>query len=167
MIKLHPEATIFFLLWDLPTRFLTVRVLGSFRGLFYKGDGNTCTPSVWLHPNSNRLALRVTTSTKPHIGMDSRTQLAAGKWTHVAFSFSNTTVGEFFAAIYVNGLLDVSGTFRDVVNLGPDFPLYIGRDPSTPGPRYSNSARLPVMNLELSRIETLTSQATMGIRYFG
>ncbi|CAM9350301.1 unnamed protein product [Ectocarpus fasciculatus] len=111
---------------------------GSFRGLFYKGDGGATvgrTPSAWLCPHSNRIALRVTSDTNPDIGADSVASLNAGTWSHVVFTFDHTTSGEFSSAIYINGTLDISVQFNGTTVLGNDGPLHIGRDTSNLGPR--------------------------------
>ncbi|CAM9786004.1 unnamed protein product, partial [Ectocarpus sp. 4 AP-2014] len=111
---------------------------GSFRGLFYKGDGGAKmgrTPSAWLCPHSNRIALRVTSDTNPDIGADSVVSLNAGTWNHVVFTFDNTTSGEFSSTIFVNGTLDISVQFDGTTVLGNDGYLQIGRDTSNLGPR--------------------------------
>lgn len=112
-------------------------LLNSFRGLFYKGDGGDMgrTPSAWLRPYSNRIALRVTSTTDPDIGADSIAALDARVWHHLAFSFENDTDNEFSATLFVNGLVDISVAFRNIDVVGNDGPLYIGRDPSLRGPR--------------------------------
>eukprot|EP00903_Cladosiphon_okamuranus_P018769 g17268.t2 len=114
---------------DLPT--------GSFRGLFYKGDGGEMgrTPSAWLCPDSNRIALRVTSETNPDIGANSIASLGVNTWNHVAFSFTNNTNGSFSANIYINGTLDISVDFNEQHVLSNTGPLHIGRDPSNKGPR--------------------------------
>ncbi|CAN0479666.1 unnamed protein product, partial [Ectocarpus sp. 8 AP-2014] len=112
---------------------------GSFRGLFYKGDGGATmgrTPSAWLCPHSNRIALRVTSDTNPDIGADSVASLNAGTWNHVVFTFENTTSGEFSSSIFINGTLDISVQFDGTTVLGNDGPLHIGRDTSNLGPRW-------------------------------
>lgn len=93
------------------------------------------TPSAWLIPGSNRITLRVTTSEEPDIGIDSVTALAPFSWNHVAFSFNSTTDSAFSATVFVNGVADISVTFRDMEVRGNDGPLYIGRDPGNIGPR--------------------------------
>ncbi|CAM9903173.1 unnamed protein product [Hapterophycus canaliculatus] len=109
----------------------------SFRGLFYKGDGGEMgrTPSAWLRPYSNRIALRVTTDSAPDVGVDSQASLVAGTWSHVAFSFDNIPSESFSASIFINGTLDVSVAFNGTTAVGNDGPLHIGRDPRNFGPR--------------------------------
>lgn len=109
----------------------------SFRGLFYKGDGGETgrTPSAWLRPHSNRITLRVTTESEPDVGADSKASLAAGTWSHLAFSFENNPSEGFSATIYINGTLDISVAFNGTSVVGNDGPLHIGRDPSNFGPR--------------------------------
>lgn len=92
------------------------------------------TPSAWLCPNSNRIALRVTSDTNPDIGADSMASLGANTWNHVAFSFKNNTDG-FSASIFINGTLDISVDFNHGHVLSNTGPLHIGRDPSNQGPR--------------------------------
>eukprot|EP00903_Cladosiphon_okamuranus_P018770 g17268.t3 len=127
---------------DLPT--------GSFRGLFYKGDGGEMgrTPSAWLCPDSNRIALRVTSETNPDIGANSIASLGVNTWNHVAFSFTNNTNGSFSANIYINGTLDISVDFNEQHVLSNTGPLHIGRDPSNKGPRIGREAGLPAGDRE-------------------
>lgn len=112
-------------------------VYASFRALFYKGDGGVMsrTPSAWLCPYSNRIALRVTSNTSPDIGIDSTAALVPRSWNHVAFSFDNRTDGEFSATIFVNGAVDMSAVFADMNVIANAGPMYIGRDPSNKGSR--------------------------------
>lgn len=93
------------------------------------------TPSAWLCPHSNRIALRVTSDTNPDIGTDSVAAIHAGKWNHLAFSFENSSDELFSATVFVNGVPDVSVAFRETSVVGNDGPLHIGRDPSNLGPR--------------------------------
>lgn len=92
------------------------------------------TPSAWLCPNSNRIALRVTSETHPDVGADSIASLGTNTWNHVAFSFTNNSDGSFSACIFINGTLDISMEFNEHV-LSNTGPLHIGRDPSNQGPR--------------------------------
>lgn len=93
------------------------------------------TPSAWLCPHSNHIALRVASDTTPDIGADSVASLIAGTWSHVAFTFDNSTNGAFLAKIFINGTLDISVEFSGTSVLGNDGPLHVGRDPSNRGPR--------------------------------
>ena len=55
---------------------------GAHRGLFFKGDvdrlGGQRTPSAWLAPDSNKVALRVSTDKGLDIGADTDTPLPYG-----------------------------------------------------------------------------------------
>lgn len=110
------------------------------------------TPSAWLRPHSNRIALRVTTNSDPDVGTDSQASFAAGTWSHVAFTFDNSPRESFFASIFVNGTLDVSVGFSGTNVLGNDGPLHIGRDPSNLGarlvPLHSESISADVLKLK-------------------
>lgn len=123
------------------------------------------TPSAWLLPGSNRITLRVTTSEEPDIGVDSITALAPHSWNHVAFSFDNATEDAFSATIFVNGIADVSVTFRDMKVRGNDGPLHIGRDPSNVGPRRVESAWIVEMPSAVNtRVRTLRARFSRGAR---
>jgi len=65
----------------------------------YKGDanGNARTPSIWLHPNSNRLSVRVSTVDTPDIGADSIETLPMNDWVFVAIVFMNYTAARIDA----------------------------------------------------------------------
>jgi SEL1 protein len=68
---------------------------GSFRSLFYKGDGVDIhrTPSAWFLPVSNRLALRATTESQDDMGSDTLLTLPMQTWFHLTFVFENKTEG--------------------------------------------------------------------------
>lgn len=145
----------------------------SYRSLFYKGDDNDSTgggsaaqggtPSAWLCPHSNRIALRVTSDQNNHIGADSTGTISSGSWNHVAFSFFNNTVNNeaFSATIFVNGVVDISMTFGEVDVVGNNGPLHIGRDLSNPGPRRAFNERSNW--LCDSRLNVLLSPTKHGI----
>ncbi|CAM9421785.1 unnamed protein product [Choristocarpus tenellus] len=126
---------------------------GSFRALLFKGhhvQGENRTPSAYLHPFSNRLSVRVTSSVDPDIGVDSSKVLPIQEWTHLAFVFDNSTQGAFSLALYVNGKLDVSAMFQGMDILANDGPLYLGQDPAgNPGTR-SFISMLRLWNTPLS-----------------
>lgn len=98
--------------------------------------------SASLCPRSNRIALRVASTKRDHtISTDSVAALGVQTWNHVAFAFENNTQeGRISAKIFVNGVTDISVTFRDVDPVRNDDALFIGRDPGNngnggPGPR--------------------------------
>lgn len=118
----------------------------SYRGLFYKGDGDDhmdgASLSARLCPRSNRIALRVTSTKRDQtVSVDSVAALGVHTWNHVAFAFENNTQeGGISAKIFINGVTDISATFRDVDRVRNDDPLLIGRHPGNngndgPGPR--------------------------------
>ncbi|KAG3189597.1 hypothetical protein PC128_g11677 [Phytophthora cactorum] len=129
--------------------FLTEDSTGSFRTLFFNGDGENQqrTPSAWWKPDERRLVLRVSTNTSADVGLDSRDELPLNEWIHLGFSFVNCSHIDTFEAcpqdetdkswaysysFYVNGVLDAEVRIHEpvVANIGP---LHIGKGPWTDG----------------------------------
>lgn len=133
---------------------LTEDSTGSFRTLFFHGDGSReqRTPSVWWKPNERRLVLRVSTVSDPDVGLDSAQELPLLEWVHLAFSFYNCSgagntdlnggvctesrdnPGAWYYVIefYVNGELDQRVRVHEEVQPN-NGPLHIGKDPWTSG----------------------------------
>lgn len=91
---------------------------GTYRAFLHKGspDGSERTPSAWFLPETNRIALRVSTEDNPDvgklshgqsimnripkfkyvsgllIGAETRTIMPIGEWTMVTFVFNNHTI---------------------------------------------------------------------------
>lgn len=74
----------------------TAEPTGSFRTLFFNGDGigEMRTPSVWWKPDENRLVLRVSTDVSVDDGMDSEQRLPMNEWIHMGFRFRNCSVSD-------------------------------------------------------------------------
>ena len=66
---------------------------GKHRTLFYKGDdlSGTRTPSVWMLPYTNKLAIRVTTASSLDVGHDTTREIPHNQWTMLTFTFYNHT----------------------------------------------------------------------------
>ena len=66
---------------------------GKHRTLFYKGDdlSGTRTPSVWMLPHTNKLAIRVTTASSLDVGHDTTREIPHNQWTMLTFTFHNHT----------------------------------------------------------------------------
>lgn len=106
----------------------------------FVGDGNdpNRTPSAWLIPTSNRLAIRATTAEKPDLGADSTLSIPLNQWTHVCFVFDNRTRaangGGFKIVAYINGQLDISLAYStEVIPNNSSFQMF--KDVSHDGPR--------------------------------
>ncbi|KAH8053532.1 hypothetical protein JL722_9374 [Aureococcus anophagefferens] len=132
---------------------------GAHRGVFFKGDvgrlGGARTPSAWLLPDSNRLALRVSTHAGgDDVGADTELPLPTYAWTHVVFSFANRTanpepradgrLARFVFGFYVDGRRDSTLDFYDDVAWN-DGALHLGRDPDRRGFRgaFADAAAFP------------------------
>lgn len=139
---------------------------GSYRSFFYKGSGASSqrTPSAWLLPDSNKLAIRVSTTSYHDVGTETLQEIPMDRWTFLTFVFKNTSQdnttmylsdgvtsrngkGErlltskggdddnnYSISTYVDGKLDVSMTFSETV-LGNDGMLHLFKDVSHDGPR--------------------------------
>jgi hypothetical protein len=137
---------------------------GSFRSLFFKGDKSGFdgqrTPSVWLLPNANRLAIRVSTAVNADSGADSTLEIPLGHWSFLTFVFNNNSqvledpksligiddefmnhktksflhnnIAPYDVSIYLNGALDVNLQFANVA-LGNQGPLQFFKDISHDG----------------------------------
>lgn len=133
--------------------FLTEDSTGSFRTLFFHGDGalEQRTPSAWWKPDERRLVLRVSTTNDPDVGLDSGRTLPLREWVHLGFSFHNcsdelrdevdsscpppgsdTGSWDYAVEMFVNGELDQRVRVHDQVvrNFGP---LHVGKGPWTSG----------------------------------
>ncbi|OWZ16842.1 Suppressor of lin-12 [Phytophthora megakarya] len=136
--------------------FLTEDSTGSFRTLFFNGDGNNQqrTPSAWWKPDERRLVLRVSTNTSSDVGLDSGDEVPLNEWTHMGFTFVNCSQSNianpaiihescpqndnaakswmYSYSFYINGLLDTEVRIHEpvVANSGP---LHIGKGPWTKG----------------------------------
>ena len=104
------------------------------------GDGvdPNRTPSAWLIPTSNRLAIRSTTADRPDLGADSSFSIPLNQWTHVCFVFDNRTQqasgGGYKIVAYIDGQLDISiGYSTEVLPNNASFQMF--KDVSHDGPR--------------------------------
>jgi subtilisin family serine protease len=101
---------------------------GGWRSLMHKGATSPeRTFSLFLRPESNRLAFRVSTSGSPSEGVDSASVLPLNQWVHVAVLKAGLQV-----RLYLNGNLDRQRLlpFPTVSNQGP---LYVGDNPWAAG----------------------------------
>ncbi|CAK8986645.1 ERAD-associated E3 ubiquitin-protein ligase component HRD3A (AtSel1A) (Protein EMS-MUTAGENIZED BRI1 SUPPRESSOR 5) [Durusdinium trenchii] len=126
-----------------------------FRALVYHGLGKGHesgfrTPSLWLHPRSNRVALRVTTKHESDVGVDSEVEIPQNEWAHVALVVQNVTGGRFFARVLVNGHTIASMDRTDV--LGGPGELHFGHDAWGPGPR-ALVRHVQLFDFALSRVD--------------
>ncbi|KAL4177051.1 hypothetical protein KRP22_001987 [Phytophthora ramorum] len=153
--------------------FLTEDSTGSFRTLFFNGDGEhqQRTPSAWWKPDERRLVLRLSTNTNADVGLDSNEELPLNHWTHLGFTFANCSesaiTGDvdipsacpqkditeeeswlYSFAFYVNGLLDTEVRVYEpvVANSGP---LHIGKGPWTDG-MHGFTSNLRVFSVPIS-----------------
>ncbi|DAZ96302.1 TPA: hypothetical protein N0F65_008335 [Lagenidium giganteum] len=137
--------------------FLTEDSTGSFRTLFFHGNGTGQhrTPSAWLRPDDRKLVLRVSTEADMDVGMSSKDEIPMNQWVHLAFTFRNCSTAEnassgvldapgcpvttaahrswFYAiSFYINGVLDqeVHVYAPALSNRGP---LHIAKGPWTNG----------------------------------
>lgn len=112
---------------------------GFFRAFFYKGDGTSPnrTPSAWLLPTANRLAVRATTADTPDLGADSTLTLPLNQWAHVCVVFDNrssASAGGYKVVVYVDGQLDISiGYSTEVIPNNGSLQFF--KDVSHDGPR--------------------------------
>uniref|UniRef100_A0A7S2WID4 Uncharacterized protein n=1 Tax=Mucochytrium quahogii TaxID=96639 RepID=A0A7S2WID4_9STRA len=114
-----------------------------FRALLYHGAGKghergARTPSVWLFPGSNTLALRVSTVESSDFGINSKKQLTEGKWVHLAMTFENTTSENgsprYKAKIFADGECILDFEESEHVVLATHGSLHFGHDAWTNGP---------------------------------
>ena len=110
---------------------------GDFRCLFHKSsfvDSSLRTPSAWLLPHSNRIALRVSTIANTDSGYDTTSIIPSNQWNLLTFVFNNLTESKYNAAVYINGQLDLEISFTDCIH--SNGPLYLFKDTSPAyGPR--------------------------------
>jgi hypothetical protein len=145
---------------------------GNFRAFFYKGDGNdpNRTPSAWLIPTSNRLAIRSTTADTPDLGADTTLSIPLNQWAHVCFVFDNRTQpangagGEYKIVTYIDGQLDISiGYSTEVIPNNSSFQMF--KDVSHDGPR-SFVADLVVWDTSLTETQVKSLASTSATSSF-
>ncbi|KAJ8600528.1 hypothetical protein CTAYLR_010710, partial [Chrysophaeum taylorii] len=108
---------------------------GNHRALFFKGDpqryGGQRTPSAWLLPFSDGIALRASTATETDVGVDAENRATPGRFSHLCFSFSNASYELFVDGRRVAGFkAAMFGSF-----LPNDAELSLFKDPERPGVR--------------------------------
>jgi len=97
---------------------------GSYRSITHKGTADAQrTFAIWHRPESNRLHVRLTTTSDANFGADTITELPINTW----FLFSYVKAGNTLS-VYTNDVLDNKTTFvgSTVSNVGP---IYIGDTP--------------------------------------
>ncbi len=104
--------------------FLTEDANGNWRSLMRKSTADTTrTFSLWLHPDSNRVHFRISTSGSWNDGGDSTRALSLHQWTQIVYVKTGSRL-----SLYLNGVLDsqvdLQGTVIDNNGL-----LYIGASP--------------------------------------
>lgn len=89
------------------------------RILFYRGSGQSRTPSAWFDIDSNRLLMRCSTNSEPDIGATSISSIPLREWVHLVFVFTNHSflaltesgLPSFTYKMYLDGRLDSELTF--------------------------------------------------------
>ena len=96
---------------------------GQWRGVMHKGAVMKSAPfAVWLHPASNRVHARISTTEDWNEGLDSVTELPVDRWTHVAYVKAGSEL-----RLFLDGRLDRAVILKgqSVSNTGP---VYLGKD---------------------------------------
>jgi hypothetical protein len=93
---------------------------GSWRRVLQKGADPQRTPSVWLHPEDNRLHFRISMDANWNEGGDSTSQLPLNVWTHVAYVLNGNTL-----QLFLNGRLDADVALAGKV-VPNSAPLHLG-----------------------------------------
>jgi SEL1 protein len=119
---------------------------GKYRTFFFKGDkSGERTPSAWLLPDSQHLAMKVSTKGNQDLGLNSTSPLPVQEWVHLVFSFSNETaqitaedeataieegnkVVHYRYQLFINGKHDTTITYYEKVEEN-HAALHIGDDP--------------------------------------
>lgn len=106
---------------------------GWWRAVLFKGEEQAGaawattlrrTPSIWLHPSSNRVHFRISTTANRNDGGDSTGLLATGQWNHLTYVKNGRRL-----SLYLNGQLDSEVTLASSVVLDNDDLLYLGANP--------------------------------------
>jgi hypothetical protein len=103
---------------------------GAWRGVLFKGNETRPqskwdrTPSIWLHPNENRVHFRISTSAGSDEGGVSAARLPVEAWTHIAYVKTGRRL-----RLYLNGLLDKEVVLPSSDILANNDPLYLGANP--------------------------------------
>lgn len=113
-------------------RLVDEKPTGEYRCLFHKSsylDSSHRTPSAWLLPHTNRIALRVSTDINSDIGYDTTTIIPSNQWNLLTFVFNNISDSKYTAAVYINGRIDIEISFTDHI-YHSNGPLYFFKDTS-------------------------------------
>ena len=111
---------------------------GQWRSVMHKGAADQeRTFAVWLHPDSNRLHARISTTVDWNEGLDSAAELPVDQWTHVAYVKAGTEL-----RLFLDGRLDHTMILKgqSVSNTGP---VYLGKDPWWRGRRAARRCAHP------------------------
>lgn len=105
---------------------------GSHRALLFKGDpmhfGGHRTPSAWLLPNSNGLAVRMSSAERLDIGSDTPILFHTGTWVYLIFSVSPEGID-----VHADGRLAMSLRLENATSVQNGGPLSLFKDPERKG----------------------------------
>lgn len=113
---------------------------GKTKTVFVKGDANNQAPGVYLYPNKNSMAVRLSTFAMPEGEGCDIDNVPLQKWVHMGIILDNRTVD-----IYVDGKLERSCVMRGVPKLNKS-PLQFGSD----GGFYGQLSRMQYFNRALN-----------------
>ena len=135
---------------------------GQWRGVLFKGTEQPVvsrTPSIWLHPNENRVHFRISTAAERNDGGDSVALLPTRRWSHLAYVKRGRCL-----RLYIDGLLDKEVTLKSANILENDEPVYLGANPHYPGFRGGLSEfRIYGLALEEDDVRRLATVRGAGI----
>ncbi|MCH9740166.1 MAG: hypothetical protein K0U38_04905, partial [Epsilonproteobacteria bacterium] len=101
---------------------------GNWRLVTHKGnDTGERTFAMWLHPDSNKVHYRISTTGSWNDGGDSTNALPLNTWTHIAYVKEKDKL-----KLYINGVKDSEKKLQGDT-ISNDGPIYIGTRPNSTG----------------------------------
>lgn len=110
---------------DTNSGFAPAEMVEQWRTVLRKGGGSrkSSAPGIFLWPRSRRLHVKFDLRNGASASLDSRANLPARQWHHIALVVDNKLV-----QLYINGILDAERVNSDSLLASAD-PLHIGGDP--------------------------------------
>ncbi len=120
---------------------------GELRVITFKGNNaNERTFAVFMRPNDNRIAYRISTTSNDDLGGSSNAALEIGQWTHLAWVRRGNRL-----ELYINGRRDAVETISGATEINTG-PLYLGDTPFH-APALGSLAGVTIYQRQVTRLE--------------
>jgi hypothetical protein len=137
---------------------------GDWRSITQKGDASERTFAMWMHPSSNRIHYRISTTAMMNDGGDSSATIPLNTWTHLAYVKEGNTLH-----LYIDGALDSSATLSgDTVANDGHLRIGMNYNGGNPGTA-SNIDEFKIFDQALSAtdVQSIVNNEEAGTHYDG